>query len=394
MKRYTFTVLLAIVGIVGISFFYFHVNRTVSAHEKLLIETVSGDESEIEDMTLTGIMFSHNIDYSFELTKGQMKIGSNYLRFFDNYYAYSAAEMRLKELRQKYKSFMRGKNNAYSLYEDQNFLVYGDLLLEKETNGEILISMYDKEKEDKLEFSVPIPADLVRANYINIMDVQLYNQEVVLLLSTEEKDKQEIWRISINANQKKISDQSLVYRLDRGLDDEGDYKNHLYGENSHLTKVKYMPLHVTETINNGREFITESHQLFILNVESGELMEIKLAEDVLNNSTVYVDSDHVYYLDKNGELFRYNEGSDSFESVLKHNGLIRNHYNLLLEFAQNKLYVLKNEWHSAEETTDKVAELFIIDLQTKQEVFHGIMDYSELQASQFDFTAIYPKTFN
>ena len=393
MKRYTFTVLLAIVGIVGISFFYFHVNRTVSAHEKLSIETVSGDESEIEDMTLTGIMFSHNIDYSFELTKGQMKIGSNYL-WFDNYYAYSAAEMRLKELRQKYKSFMRGKNNAYSLYEDQNFLVYGDLLLEKEIYGEILISMYDKEKEDKLEFSVPIPADLVRANYINIMDVQLYNQEVVLLLSTEEKDKQEIWRISINANQKKISDQSLVYRLDRGLDDEGDYKNHLYGENSHLTKVKYMPLHVTETINNGREFITESHQLFILNVESGELMEIKLAEDVLNNSTVYVDSDHVYYLDKNGELFRYNEGSDSFESVLKHNGLIRNHYNLLLEFAQNKLYVLKNEWHSAEETTDKVAELFIIDLQTKQEVFHGIMDYSELQASQFDFTAIYPKTFN
>lgn len=393
MKRYTFTVLLAIVGIVGISFFYFHVNRTVSAHEKLLIETVSGDESEIEDMTLTGIMFSHNIDYSFELTKGQMKIGSNYLRF-DNYYAYSAAEMRLKELRQKYKSFMRGKNNAYSLYEDQNFLVYGDLLLEKETNGEILISMYDKEKEDKLEFSVPIPADLVRANYIDIMDVQLYNQEVVLLLSTEEKDKQEIWRISINANQKKILNQSLVYRLDRDLDNEGDYKNHLYGENSHLTKVKYMPLHVTETINNGGEFITESHQLFILNVESGELMEIKLAEGVLNNSTVYVDSNHVYYLDKNGELFRYNEGSDSFESVLKHSALIRNDYNFLLEFAQNKLYVLRSNWYSAENTSDKVAELFIIDLQTKQEVFHGIMDYSELQASQFDFTAIYPKTFN
>ena len=393
MKRYTFTVLLAIAGIVGISFFYFHVNRTVSAHEKLSIETVSGDESEIEDMTLTGIMFSHNIDYSFELTKGQMKIGSNYL-WFDNYYAYSAAEMRLKELRQKYKSFMRGKNNAYSLYEDQNFLVYGDLLLEKEVYGEILISMYDKEKEDKLEFSVPIPADLVRANYIDIMDVQLYNQEVVLMLSTEEKDRQEIWRISINANQKKISDQSLVYSLDRGLDGEGNYKGHLYAENSHLTKVKYMPLHVTETINNGGEFITESHQLFILNVESGELMGIKLAEDVLNNSAVYVDREYVYYLDKNGELFRYNEGSDSFESVLKHSALIRNDYNLLLEFAQNKLYVLRSNWHPAEETSDKVAELFIIDLQTKQEVFHGTMDYSELQASQFDFTAIYPKTFD
>ena len=386
MKRYTYTVLLALLGVIGISVFYLHVNRTVSAHEKISIEKVSGDESEINDVTLAGIVFSNNLDYSFLLTKDQMKISSN---LFDGYNAYSAAELRLKELRQEYRSFMRGKNNANSLDEEQGFLVYSNGLVEKGTNEEIQISMYDKEKEEKLEFSVPIPADFVRANYIDIIDVQLYDQDVVLMLGTEEKGEQEIWRININVNQKRISNHSLVYRLDRRLDNDGNDKAYLYADNSYVSKVKYMPLHVSETSNNRGEIIADSLQLFIVNIESGELIETKLSNDVLANSAVYVDSEHVYYLDKNtGELFRYNEGTDLFDSVLKHSALIYNDYNFSLEISNNKLYVLKNKWHSVEESGDKIAELFIIDLQTKQEVFRGKIDYSKFQDSQFDFTAI------
>ena len=77
-----------------------------------------------------------------------------------------------------------------------------------------------------------------------------------------------------------------------------------------------------------------------------------------------------------------------FDSVLKHSALIYNDYNFSLEISNNKLYVLKNKWHSVEESGDKIAELFIIDLQTKQEVFRGKIDYSKFQDSQFDFTAI------
>ena len=85
MKRYAFTIILAIVGIVSISLFYSYVNRTVSAHEKISIETVSGDDGEVANVKLFGIMNNNDVAYSISMSKNDTEIGSNSIISLDDH---------------------------------------------------------------------------------------------------------------------------------------------------------------------------------------------------------------------------------------------------------------------------------------------------------------------
>ena len=126
-------------------------------------------------------------------------------------YVYNTADARLSELQEEYRSFMRGKKNTYSLYEDKEFLIYGDVLDDFITAGEILISMYDKAKAEEWEITIPLPEELNKSNYIYVGDVQLYNQEVVLMIIAEQDHTQYIYRAAVNVNQNRLSDFSLIY---------------------------------------------------------------------------------------------------------------------------------------------------------------------------------------
>ena len=402
MKRYAFTIILAIVGIVSISLFYAYVNRTVSAHEKISIETVSGDDGEVANVKLFGIMNNNDVAYSISMSKNDTEIGSNSIISLDNMnYVYNTADARLSELQEEYRSFMRGKKNTYSLYEDKEFLIYGDVLDDFITAGEILISMYDKAKAEEWEITIPLPEELNKSNYIYVGDVQLYNQEVVLMIIAEQDHTQYIYRAAVNVNQNRLSDFSLIYSLDTGWEEEGSYYNNHLSINetlvgsSWMTKAKYMPFRVTKTEEASGDLMKETNQFFVVNMESGESFEVNLPEKITIDSNLFVDNENVYYIDKKtGELYKYNFEKASFDYVLKHEAFTNLDYTYLFEFTQNKLYFLSNGRYNGESPTVRAVDFYVLDLKTEQELYHGRIDYKDFKDSYVDFTSIAPRSFD
>lgn len=405
-KRYVFTALFAAAGIVSLIIFYTYVNRTVSAYEKMMFETVAGDENVIDDVTISGILYSDRTSNSISISKANTDVSpQSILNMNSMFYMYSAAEMRLEELQQEYRSFMRGKRNVNNLYEDEDFLVYGELSsseIDKKVKWDARISFYDKAKDKEWNFSVALPSDF-NIQSVDIYDVQMYGQDVILTLAAEESETESIWRVSVNMSQKNIKDSSLIFSLDKDMatDEEGEYQQNYFNMNEGLTgsawmtKAKYIPFSLSKREESGNETIIYGHQFFVINVESGELSEVKLAEETIIDSNVFVDQENIYYLEKKtGTVYKYHVEDGSSEFILQHDALVNYNYSHLFELSNNNLYLLANGRYTGEEIENKVIDFYVLDLNNGQEMYHGKMDYSELENVYFDFSFIYPKRFD
>lgn len=408
-KRYAFTALFAVVGMVILIIFYTYVNRTVSAYEKITIGTVAGDEDVINDVTLSGILYSNGTNNAISISKENTDVYSQSMLNMNSafYYMNSAAEIRLKELQQEYRSFMRGKDKVNRFYEDEHFLLYGELIaseINEKVNWSAQISFYDKAKAEEWDFTVALPLDFEIKEPVDIYDVQMHGQEVILILAAEQNDSQSIWRISVNASQKKLTDSSLIYSLDKGLStsEEGEHQQNYLNMNEGLTvsawmtKAKYIPFSLsTSTREENGDETKIGHQFFVINIESGELSEVKLAEQAIIDSDVFVDHENIYYLEKQtGAVNKYHVEDGSSEFILQHDALMNYNYDHLLEFSNDKLYLLANGRYTGEGLKNKVIDFYVLDLNNGKEMYHGKIDYNEFVNGYIDFSAIYPKRFD
>ncbi|MGN1387334.1 MAG: hypothetical protein ACI4XS_12060 [Bacillus sp. (in: firmicutes)] len=386
MNRYVFTIVLALAGIIGISLFYGYVNETVAAPEDFKIETVAGDEKEMEHVSLAGMLYAQNIPYSILLSQNQTELNTDSaINWMHTASVYSASDIRIKELQKEYRSFMRGKENPYQLYEDEDFLVYGELDVKKVADekyeGDIHLSFFDKAKKEGKDFVLSLPKELGEYSYLNISDVQLLEQEVVLMFQAEQNEVSAVWRVAVNINQEKVVEHTLIHEMD------SVGSNYMSVGNDSLTKEKYMPISEMRDEEQDDGTILTAERLFVVNVENGELLEINFPDKTEYN--IQVNDESIYYIEYGeGAVYTYNFTKKVFEPLWKHDTLTNG--NILWAIKGDRTYLLENGSDNLEERTAGDIHFYVLHTDSGQELYHGrIAGVGE--NTDINFTTIYPK---
>jgi len=128
---------------------------------------------------------------------------------------FNSDQPEVEELKKKYGSFFRKKDlygsNAY--YEDNNQLGYADIVIEEE-KPRIKISILDKKNGEITDFEPGIPKKLVSADFANVIDVQIFGNEMRVMASLQHFDKEDIVLFTVDMKAKKLTDVTELYKGD------------------------------------------------------------------------------------------------------------------------------------------------------------------------------------
>ena len=123
MKRYMSSILLVCVSIIIIGAYYGKMMVSANNFPEYSIKTLEGREGEIKDVTLSGFVEKDGRTNGVKITSNETLYQSeqSYLqRLTGN------NDPKIEKLKKEHRSFMRGKGNIYSFYQDSDFIAYAE----------------------------------------------------------------------------------------------------------------------------------------------------------------------------------------------------------------------------------------------------------------------------
>src|SRR5699024_5092412 len=126
MQKYWKAISMMIVMVLGIGTFYIHKAVTASQYPDFIIETVSGDETEMSDLQLRGHYLADTSDELVQISSGGSTYSSD-LSYWEQLNGGLYNSPLIERLENEYRGFMRGKNVHGNLYKDGDFLAYADI---------------------------------------------------------------------------------------------------------------------------------------------------------------------------------------------------------------------------------------------------------------------------
>lgn len=185
MQKYWKTISMMIVMVLGIGTFYIHKAVTASQYPDFIIETVSGDEAEIDNIVLQGSYKRDTIEEMVYITPD----GSKYLSEYP-YWKQLDMERGLplfQRLESEYRGFMREKTEFLNFYEDDTYLIYADMSSAhrsvEPTDFTLVIDVLDKETDEETSFDYHLSAVEDDIHFIMVEDVQRIDDNLKIMTS-------------------------------------------------------------------------------------------------------------------------------------------------------------------------------------------------------------------
>ncbi len=213
MKRYWKMIVYCIAIFVVIGTFYIQSSVAATDTLELNIEKVSGDEKELQNVTLYGDYVVENIHHSLEITDGE-NVNPRKQSFFETLIHPSYFPV-IQKLVESHKGFMRGKDfsPAY-FFEDNERVAYVNLIPSSIYNDTpdftFDIEVLDKKTNKTISFGGKVPKT---SNYrwLNVEDVQLIEDELKVVTSgsrTEGGDDLSLY--TFNLREKKLVNEDII----------------------------------------------------------------------------------------------------------------------------------------------------------------------------------------
>lgn len=234
MKRYLFSILLALFAIGGIGVGYIYSSIDHLPIYKLV--TVQGDPQEGKVIQLSGSylprMFSEAIDVNAEGSKyynEQSNLRTNILSsgsWFWNYY-------NIQQLVAENRQFMRGKNNRDGMYSDEDLLIYVEAIQSDSDrmNGEGLLKISSTNKSSELtkEYELTLSEDETFG--FEVRDLQLIDNDLHVLLSMYlgERKTPRVYEYIVNFNDGQLKSIKKIIGDDRGVVGNANQDDYFYG---------------------------------------------------------------------------------------------------------------------------------------------------------------------
>lgn len=412
MKRYWKITVTLLIIIVTLGVFY---SQTTSAIKNidLRINKISGDETVLEDVKIRGSVEEMGSyiweDFTLENNEIDFYSDNSVLKRFK-----ATSDKTFERLYKDHKNFLRGKitgktEDPAMFYEDDKQLIYAEVISDRRiltgdtSNYRFFIDVLDKETNKSNSFKLPVP-DQKDTNYMNVVDVQLVNDELVVT-ALRSGDFSEVWtyenyeeshvptdtyhvyRFDVN-KQELLSKEEIDIPFDSSIENIEDIDfinlfmvskgNSLQSNPYHVIAVQlYERKIISEQRANSEEEATYEEyeevlvdqQLFVYQLETGELNKLDLPEDILLNATFYKIDHHKLYLsianEDQLEVMVIDIETNEIEGTVTI-GQANKFYGEFIEVADNKLYILSGDMEAS-----SAASIMVLDLITEEILYEG-----------------------
>ncbi|MDC3418255.1 hypothetical protein [Aquibacillus salsiterrae] len=311
MKKYWKMTVTIIVIIVSIGSFYLTNKVAADQNPDVTIETTSGDMAEIKSLVLDGSFFDSSSKSSTQVkitAEGTNRNNNSFLnRLIGN------PPTVIKDLRQKNRNFMRGKDPIENLFfENDQFLAYANVSYQtsgslQSYNYQFDISILNKEESKTDSFKLQVPNQTM-VEHVLMEDVQIIGGELKLITQNMTRDngvnntEQHVYTVDIASQQ--ISGDEAVLKLP---EDQGDTQmNAQLIQTSPLQDDENLIFMVTESsIKKDLEstrFESVQKEMVTYNLLTKETTSIELPEDIqtTDNQASFYDGEMIYFVKTEG----------------------------------------------------------------------------------------------
>ncbi|RFA31953.1 hypothetical protein CAI16_19480 [Virgibacillus dokdonensis] len=254
MERYWKLMFTSCLFVFGIGFFYLHDTFAEKELPEYTWEKQKGNDDVLEDVLVQAyIQDGSYIEETIQIAGEKSKYASQ-LSFLETLNG-AMDNLKIKQLQQEYRGFMRGKTeNTYNFYEDEQLLAYADVTSEwdssqfEQSNFTLEVETVSKRDDKTTSFSIKLP-NQDQYNYVDVGEVTVLGDKLHVLTQNDlfvdgtNKSEMRLYTIDLT-NEKLISEQSLF--SDKGKSTKGDREVILLHDTDELQANKYIAVLVRE----------------------------------------------------------------------------------------------------------------------------------------------------
>ncbi|MFJ5622054.1 hypothetical protein ACIQD3_04805 [Peribacillus loiseleuriae] len=383
MKRYISSILLVCLSIIIIGAYYGIMIVNANDFPEYSIKTLEGHESEMKDVSLRGFVEKEGMNTSVKITSNETLYLSNQSSL-QRMTVYN--DPKIEKLKKEHRSFMRGKNNIYSFYQDADFIAYAETVykpssLDHSYKYVFNIGLLDLASNKDISFELGVPGEIF--NNISVLDVQLIQSKLKVVTknymysNNNDMDEAEIHVYTFDlANQKLLNDEVIITpkQINMGYDTVASMEQNPSQPQKSIIFIKR-----PEVVNKGEGTAsnTEKATIFEYVYDKNQLKTIELPEsltDRMVTSQNYVNGDKLYVINHDAKGMRLttftvtnqtitndqtfpikNVGTEVFPIVIKN----------------DRVYVLATNGFEENNSSNLPPQLFIGELKTGKMMYKG-----------------------
>jgi hypothetical protein len=397
MKRYW--TLIALVPFIVVCIGMYYIQAAAASNPDFVLQKREGDEKAAAGVQLRGWYDIGARETVIVSQQGSAYSGKQSLvkQIFSSYWGNGDE---IERLQKEHRQFMRGKRGFNSFYEDDNLLVYANVISDTTSIGEqynfrFEVSVLDKKKRHSSAYSVSVPNESLY-NWINVIDVQVVGQELKVAAEGMRKmdaaDRSEnlgfrselhLYTLGL-ANDKPRSDQVIPVNLPETPGIELDLRgieeiNALQPKRNIVVEVVSMKASEEGVNSYGPQEI--GRQLLAYDLQSGQEAMTKIdsqpVADLLkgpnDRSTIrtFTEGDNVFLTKQDEQAFRMVRYHLPTAKTTAHDIQVNN---VFTSTAKNNLvYILTNGIENRQEPPT----LMIADIDTGKNVYQGTIKIKE-----------------
>ncbi len=381
MKKYSASIIFAIIVLASISCFYLFFSGRTEIIEDVAITTTHGDEEEIKGVTIHSHGYNNGVESTATVTSEHAVLQPQMLlnQVAGNASYIDQSMLRILELQKEYREFMRRKYSLANLYEDDNLLLFAN---PAHSAKELQVEYYDKVKNQSHKFTINIPKEYKGYEYINVQGVQFLDQKMAVVMEGEKREGTDLLLAYISLQQEKLLESRIVDSVQR--DGASPYFSSSVAQSTEPSR--YYPYGYVKQGKGNRE---QGYQLRIIDLKTGNLEEVAVPGMSDNSSHHYLKDGSLYFESrKTGALYRVELKTATIEEIIQIEGLEDEYLSNLL-VKDDKAYILYSQY--SDNHNGKKAIIYVVDLVEKKLLYEGFINQSNPALFNLDFTAI---TFN
>ncbi|SHH10632.1 hypothetical protein [Virgibacillus chiguensis] len=298
MERYWKLMFTSCLFVFGIGFFYLHDTFAEKELPEYTWEKQKGNEEVLEDVLVQAyIQDGSYIGETIQIAGEKRKYLSQ-LSFLERLTG-AMDNLKIKQLQQKYRGFMRGKEEStYNFYEDKRMLAYANVSSEwdgsqfKQSNFALEVETVSKRDDETTSFFIKLP-NQDQYDYMDVGEVTVLGDKLYvltqndMLVDDESQSEMRLYTIDLT-NEKLISEQRLFSDKEENV--KGDREVTLLHDTDELQASSYIAV-MTRNLDED----DQTKQLRLFDIEKQEEWSVDLPKKMLEQEVVAHMGDETFY---------------------------------------------------------------------------------------------------
>lgn len=298
MERYWKLMFIACLLVFGIGFFYLHDTFAEKELPEYTWEKQKGNDDVLEDVLVQAyIQDGSYIEEKIQIAGEKSKYASQ-LSFLETLNG-AMDNLKIKQLQQEYRGFMRGKTeNTYNFYENEQLLAYADVTSEwdssqfRQSDFALEVETLSKRDDKTTSFTIKLP-NQDQYNYVDVGEVTVLGDKLYVLAQNDrlvdDESQSEMRLYTIDLRNEKLMSQQRLFS-DKEESSTGGREVTLLHDTDELQASKYIAVMVSEFDEDD-----EKKQLQLFDIEKQEEWSVDVPKKMLEQEVVAHMGDETFY---------------------------------------------------------------------------------------------------